>query len=206
MILFSANTFANLEFNKLEEEMKNYPLQEGVQTYQSLELITEVQTRNFTYNDKLKLYKAIKILETVVNSPEFREEIYQHQYNGKTTFFENKGYSNEEIYQIFMSGAEVLNPVNDKVMNFDLTMYRSKNPFSKVKGYTKPDTNRIWIHSKFYRLESWTPTDVAANMVHEWVHKIGFGHSYYFDSNRPYSVPYAIGGIVSKVAKKLNLE
>ena len=32
--------------------------------------------------------------------------------------------------------------------------------------------------------------------MHEWLHKIGFEHSYYNNSDRPYTVPYAIGEIV----------
>ena len=69
-----------------------------------------------------------------------------------------------------------------------------------------PDTMRIWIHKKFFRRSSWTPVDVAANMAHEWVHKIGFGHDYYYTEDRPYSVPYAIGNIVAEVANLMGYE
>lgn len=165
-----------------------------------------VKTRNFTKTDKVKLHRAIEILEIIMNSALLKESIINYQYKGEFRFHQNNNMTNTEIYEHMIKGAEQLKPEVDHTMNFDLTMYRSWNPFSKVKGYTKPDTMRIWIHSKFYRRKSWSPVDVAANMAHEWFHKIGFGHDYYYNEDRPYSVPYAIGGLIIQTAKKLGLE
>ena len=167
-------------------------------------LDVNVYTRNFSRSsDRAKLEKGVEILKEVMNSKRFRELVYSFQWRGERVFNDNNGLSNEEIYAHLMTGAEVLMPEQDNTMNFDLTLYRSWNPFSKVKGYTLPDTMRIWIHKKFYRRRSWTPTDVAANLAHEWVHKMGFGHDYNYNNDRPYSVPYGIGGIVIKVAEEL---
>ncbi len=163
----------------------------------------QVHTRNFRSRDLLKLYQAVQILEKVMNSKQLKNLILNYKYAGEEQFHQNKDMSNLEIYEHLMTGSEDINPGDDQVMNFDLTMYRSWNPWSKVKGYTKPDTLRIWIHSKYYRRSSWTPVDVAANMAHEWVHKMGFGHDYYYNQDRRYSVPYAIGGLVTEVAKKM---
>lgn len=165
----------------------------------------KVKTRNFTDRDKVKLYRAIQILDEVMNSKELKEMILNYSFKGSNTFNQNNGMTNQEIYDHFMTGAEDLKSEIDNTMDFDLTMYRSWNPWSKVKGYTKPDTMRIWIHSKFYRRTSWTAIDVASNMAHEWVHKMGFGHEYYHNEDRPFTVPYAIGGLVGTVAKNLGL-
>ena len=171
----------------------------GVTNVFATPLTVDVHTRNFTNQDKVKLEQAVKLLEAVMNSEEFYQEVMNFKFNTQ----DDEGMTNQEIYDLLMTGAEVLSGEVDYVMNFDLTMYRSKNPFSKVKGYTKPGTNRIWIHSKFYRRKSWTPIDVAANLAHEWTHKMGFGHDYKYTSIRPTSVPYGIGSIVSKVATML---
>lgn len=163
----------------------------------------EVKLNNFLDSDKIKLYKAVEILREVMNSPELKSLILKHKFKGQTTFNQNNGMTNLEIYNHLMTGAENLKPEADKVMNFDLTLYRSKNPWSKVKGYTLPDTMRIWLNKKFYRRSSWTSVDVAANMAHEWVHKMGFGHDYNYNADRPFSVPYAVGKLVGKVATNM---
>ena len=170
-------------------------------------LDVNVHTRNFSRrSDREKLAKGVEVLKAVMNSKRFRELVYGFEFRGERIFNDNNGMSNEEIYAHLMTGAEVLQPEQDHTMNFDLTLYRSWNPFSKVKGYTLPDTMRIWIHKKFYRRRSWTPVDVAANLAHEWVHKMGFGHDFNYNSDRPFSVPYGIGGIVIKVANELGYE
>ncbi|MBT4793515.1 MAG: hypothetical protein HON90_18225 [Halobacteriovoraceae bacterium] len=178
----------------------------GLISHKSLPLKIKVKTRSFSNKDKVKLVNAVKVLAKVMNSPEFKQEVLNFSYKGDRSFHQNNGMSNEEIYRHLMTGAEELSPEHNKTMDFDLTMYRSWNPFSKVKGYTKPDTMRIWVHSKYYRRASWDQISVASNMAHEWVHKMGFGHAYYYNNDRPSSVPYAIGRIVSKVAKDLGLE
>lgn len=166
-------------------------------------LSVDVHMRNFTEADKVKVYKAVEILETVMNSQEFKERIYNFTFKGQKTFHQNNGLSNKDIYAQLMTGEEVLMPNSVGIMNFDLSLYRSKNPWSKVKGYTKPDTMRIWMNKKYFRQSSWTSINVAGNMAHEWVHKMGFGHDYRHNADRPYTVPYAVGYIVGEIAKEM---
>ena len=164
-------------------------------------LKVDVHMRNFLKKDKKKVRKAVKVLLDVMNSKEFKQEVLNYTFKGKKQFNNNKGMTNQEIYDHLMTGAEDLIPEVDHTMNFDLTLYRSWNPFSQVRGYTNPNTKRIWIHKKFFRRRSWTPVDTAANMAHEWVHKMGFTHDYKKTKYRSMSVPYAVGKIVWKVAK-----
>jgi hypothetical protein len=166
----------------------------------------EVHLRNFRDSDKEKLYRAVEVLREVINSKELKEQILNHKFKDDTTFHQNNNMTNLEIYNHLMTGAENLKPDADRVMNFDLTLYRSKNPWSSVKGYTLPDTMRIWLNKKFYRRTSWTPVDIAANMAHEWIHKMGFGHDFNYNSDRPFSVPYAIGDLVGKVARSMGYQ
>lgn len=166
-------------------------------------LKVDVYLRNFNDWESRKIERAKEILEVVMNSPEFKTRVLNFTFKGERRFHRNEGMSNQQILDHLMTGAEDLMPEADGVMNFDLTLYTSWNPWSTVKGYTKPDTMRIWLHTKYFRRTSWTPVDVAANMAHEWVHKMGFGHAYENNPDRPWSVPYAIGRIVGQIAQEM---
>lgn len=199
---FSFADFVELDETSSPEDMRVDHLRTS-KLKTSNQLSVDVYMRNFTEIDQAKVYKAVEILETVINSQEFKERVYNFTWRGEKQFNQNNGLSNKEIYKHIMTGEEILMPHSVGIMNFDLTLYRSKNPWSKVKGYTKPDTMRIWMNKKFFRKSSWTPIDVAGNMAHEWVHKMGYGHAYNNNPDRPYTVPYAIGYIVGDIAREM---
>ena len=64
-------------------------------------------------------------------------------------------------------------------------------------GYTYPDTLRIWINRRFFR--SFRPSQVAANLIHEYMHKLGFTHDYNNTPTRKFSVPYAVGRLIREM-------
>lgn len=206
-LFLSTTTFAedheNFEFFEQEALWSEDGTATTIKSRMSNGLDVEIKVRNFLDSDKIKLYKAVEILQTVMNSAELKERILNFEYKGEQSFHQNNGMTNQEIFDHLMTGAENLMPEADGVMNFDLTLYTSKNPWSKVKGYTTPDSMRIYLNRKFYRKSSWTAVDVAANLAHEWIHKMGFGHDYYYNDDRPYTVPYAIGYLVAEVAKSM---
>lgn len=207
--LFSTNLFAFSYADFVELDEASSPEDMSVEHLRrsklktSNQLTIDVYMRNFRDSDKEKVYKAVEILETVINSKEFKDRVLNFTFKGEKQFHRNNGLSNKEIYENLMTGEEVLMPNSVGIMNFDLTLYRSKNPWSKVKGYTKPDTMRIWMNTKFFRRTSWTSIDVAGNMAHEWVHKMGYGHAYKHNPDRPYTVPYAIGYLVGDIAREM---
>jgi hypothetical protein len=82
-------------------------------------------------------------------------------------------------------------------MNVELELYHSP---SKTIGYTFPDTNRIWMNTKYFN--RYTPVKVADNLMHEWMHKLGFTHEMKYSERRNYSVPYAIGYLIEELAEK----
>ena len=186
----------NYDFEKVQRELVN-PYNDRLKV--------EVYMRNFNTSDRAKVNAAKEALEKIMNSEEFKQRVINFTWNGVRQFNNNNGMTNEQIYDHLMTGSEVLIPDTVGVMNFDLTLYRSKNPWSKVKGYTTPDSMRIYMNTKFFRQSSWTVADVAGNMAHEWVHKMGFGHDYRHNEERPYSVPYAIGHIVGEIASSMGL-
>lgn len=146
---------------------------------------------------KEKLNESFFIIEKIVNSQEFKEKVISYiGEDGQRRYTSNNGLSNEEIYEKLMQAIELLVPNSEGEMNFDLTYY---NRFwSKVIAYTNPGKNNwININWKFYK--NFEIENMASNLVHEWIHLMGFYH----DSARDHdSVPYAVGYIVEDLAKK----
>ncbi len=201
---FGHADFVELDANSPVEDMStdhlvSYPSKTG-------ELNSNIHMRNFTSRDQQKVNLANQILLEIINSEEFKDRVLNFTFKGEKQFNDNQGKTNQQIYDHLMTGSEVLMPGSAGTMNFDLTLYKSKNPWSKVKGYTKPDTMRIWINKKFFRKSSWKPRDVAANMMHEWIHKMGYTHDYKYNQDRQYTVPYAIGYILNDIAQELGYE
>ena len=93
-----------------------------------------------------------------------------------------------------MLGAETLSPEEDEEIDIDITLYYSNN---STVGYTYPNTNRIWVNDKFFAVNSLGK--VAANVLHEWTHKIGFDHDFKRTTRRNFSIPYGVGTIIEKM-------
>ena len=161
-------------------------------------LVVKAMSLQGFYDGNLnKMEKAFELLERVVNSDEFKDRVINFKNTkGERAFASNKGLSNEQIYQIFMEGRETLRPNTPGEMNFDLRLYNRS--WSRVIGYTTPDTNLININWKYFK--NFGAHEVAANLAHEWTHKIGFDHTSAAEHD---SAPYAIGYIIEEIAAKL---
>ncbi len=160
-------------------------------------IVKPMQVTGFDQNSRKKLDSAFEVLEEIVNSDMFKDRVINFKNSkGERKFASNKGLTNEEIYQKFMEGRETLQQNTPGEMNFFLKLYN--RPWSRVIGYTTGDTNVININWKYFK--NYKPGDVASNLAHEWIHKIGFDHV----SAKEYdSVPYAIGYIVQDMADML---
>lgn len=159
-----------------------------------LRVVAEQMT-GFDGEKGVKMEAALKVLEDVVNSEEFKNRVINFvNTKCERAFASNNGKTNEEIYAIFMEGRETLQPNTPGEMNFFLNLYNK--PWSKVIGYTTGKINLININWKFFKGN--TPDDVAANLAHEWTHKIGFDHK---SAKEHDSAPYAIGYIVGELAR-----
>lgn len=142
-----------------------------------------------------KLEAAFRALEEVVNSEEFKERVVNFKNSkGERAFASNNKLTNEEIYARFMEGRENLQQNTPHEMNFYLKLYNK--PWSRVIGWTNQNINTIHINWKYFKGNS--INSVAANLAHEWVHKIGFGHK---SAKEHDSVPYGIGYIVGEMVK-----
>lgn len=154
---------------------------------------------NFNAQQEDKILTAADLIKKVVASEEFKDAILNHTYKGQKTFVDNGGKSNAQIYADILEGQESLRPGQDNEMDLDLEVF---NRNDDTVGYTYPTEIRVWMNSKFLNQNS--PAKVTTNMMHEWLHKLGFKHSHERTAARPYSVPYAVGYLVAKLAKKMS--
>lgn len=155
---------------------------------------TDLSLDHFTPAQQDKIDEAAEVIKTVVASKEFRAAILNHTYNGQKTFVENGGLTNAEIYHRLLQGAEKLSPAKNNTLDAELELYFEE---TGTVGYTTPATTRIFMNTKFFN--SYTPAQVAGNLMHEWMHKIGFGHTTKNTPERPYTVPYAVGYLMTRL-------
>ena len=154
---------------------------------------------NFNTTQEEKVRRAVELIKKVIRTTEFRERVLNYQYKGEKRFFDNHGFSNEEIYQKILEGAEIIgNTKKNNAMDVELELYQQK---TRTIGYTYPNTVRIWMNKKYFN--KYTPVKVADNLMHEWMHKLGFTHAVKWSKDRDHSVPYAIGYLVEELAAKI---
>jgi len=150
---------------------------------------------DFFRGDSLELDKynrAASLLEKVINSEEFKDEVL------KAKFSMNENLSNEKIYEKFISGSTDLQGTKDSVLNFSIEMYSASG---RVVGYTYAYTTTIFSNRSYFKEASLA--EVCCNMAHEYCHKIGFAdkkYRWFIDRN---AVTYTIGSIVQKIAEKI---
>ena len=158
--------------------------------------VKAMDIKGFDGESMKKLEQALEIVEKVVNSEEFKNRVLNFENrNGERAFASNNKLTNEEIYSTFMDGRETLQQNTPGEMNYFLSLYHKR--FSKVIGWTNPSINTINVNWKFFK--NFKPSDVAGNLVHEWVHKIGFGHKSAAEHD---SAPYAIGYIAREMGER----
>lgn len=157
----------------------------------NVDLLTE-----FTATQEEKYNAAVTMVKKVVATEAFRTKVLNHTYNGVKQFVDNRGRTNAQIYQTILDAAESLQPSKNNTMNVGVKLYYENN---SVVGYTNGSITYINVNTKFFN--GYDANEVAGNLFHEWLHKLGYGHSASATASRPYSVPYAIGYIVRTLGK-----
>lgn len=173
------------------------PEPEGEVPEEAYHFDASVKFMNFDTDQAKKVETAIDIIKKVIASAEFRTHVLNFTYNGKRTFVDNGGLTNEQIYLKLLKGAEKLLPEENYEMDLELELYYSSK---STVGYTYPNTVRIWMNTKFFNV--FTPAQVAGNVFHEWTHKLGFDHASSYSVSRDSSVPYALGYLMRDLGKK----
>lgn len=162
----------------------------------ALTFATNVQLIDMTSAQEAKFDRAIEIVKLVVATEEFRARILNHTYQGVRQFVDSNGLSNTQVYNAILEAAEKLYPARNNTMDLEVVLYTAS---TNIVGYTYPNVSKIWVNTKYF--DAYTAAGVAHNLMHEWLHKLGFGHDAQPTPSRPYSVPYAIGSIVADIGK-----
>jgi hypothetical protein len=163
---------------------------------------------NFNESEARKVQEATEHFHEAINSPEFKEFMLNFSYEvqscsgrwcwrkcsvtDRSEFKRNNGLSNEGVYNQLLTGEETLRPGVDREIDVDLELDRRYK--RGVLGYTYSSSKSQWIYNSFFR--NGEVHDVAGNIAHEWVHKMGYGHASKDNSTRKYTVPYAVGYFV----------
>lgn len=173
-------------------------IESGVIPSAALNFNVNIRMANdFTAAQEDKIQTASELIRKVISSEEFKNRILAYKFNGKKGFQDNGGLSNAQIYKKIIEGSEMLTPGIDNEMDLRLEVFRAN---TITVGYTMPSEVRVWMNEKF--LDANRPYQVTTNMVHEWLHKLGFKHAVSNTPTRKYSVPYAVGYMVRDLARK----
>ena len=125
---------------------------------------------------------AVALAHKVVFSQEFMDEVV------KAEFTSTEGKSNLEIYQDYTSRQFVVN-----VRMFSPTLWQR---MMGTVGYDSAHDD--FVHANRYAVT--TPERLAALIIHEFGHVLGYSHS---SAREHTSVPYKMGEIAEKVIKQL---
>ena len=153
---------------------------------------TKIKMVNFSAANKKKVHKAASMIQRILMSEEFKNEILDARFTW------TMGLSNLEIYEKILKGAEKLSPKEDYEMDVVLETFYAD---AVTVGYTMTGSQKVFMNRKF--LHRFTPAEVTSNIMHEWLHKLGFSHEVEDSPSRRDSVPYAVGYIVRRLAKEL---
>lgn len=185
-------------FDDLFDYQEQYLLERSVKLPSETKLFdAELNFVGFTPYSEDKVKKAVSLIKKVVTDKEFYHFVLNFTHNGKKQFHFNEGLSNKEIYQTIINAQEVLLPIKNHKMDLDLKLYYSP---TNVVGRTRTDELRIYLNTRFFKI--FTISEVAGNIFHEWLHKLGFKHEVESTPDRQYSVPYALGDMVVKLGQK----
>lgn len=157
---------------------------------------TNVDLMNLTTTQATKYNKAVALVKKVVATEKFRTSILNHTYNGSKTFANNNGLTNAQIYQSILDAAEKLTPAKNNTMDLGVKFYYQANT---VVGWTNSSITYINVNTKYFNI--YEINEVAGNLFHEWLHKLGYGHDSSSTTRRPYSVPYAVGYLIRDIGK-----
>lgn len=156
-----------------------------------------IRTTKLTPKENLKVTKSEMLMELVINSPEFKQEILTADFSGETSQW--KYSTNLEIYEHIMSGQEILRPRRDNKANIELATFKP-NWYTRHIGHTYKTVLTQWINRQYLRARHYVK--IASNILHEWGHKLGFDHDFENTARRKFSVCYRLNLIFEKLAPR----
>ncbi len=157
-----------------------------------------LDAQGLSERELIRVREASVRVEEVFNDPEFAQRILAFGQATGVGFQESQGLDNGEILERIQRGVELCGGGELHRVDLRIQGYISFNPWSRVPGQVKNGDCRIWLNRKYLRDPEWRVADIAGTLAHEWMHLLGFTHAYRETSLRSFSVPYAIGEMVTE--------
>ena len=147
-----------------------------------------------------KAQAAARVLEAVLNSTEFSRQLADRRDLQST-----EGFSSSEILQIMRSGKTLSSlRARDDVINKTIALALSIAPttaeYASFDGFTDLGTGIIYTRKEWFDAQS--ICRLAGLFAHEYMHVVGFSHATFYHPWLRRSVPYAVGNMVTELAKK----
>lgn len=156
------------------------------------------QVSGYSGAERAKLDEATGLLAKVLNSREFRDGVLNATFNGRLGFAGDPR-TPAEIYATIRAGKENYTDAADGEVDLNLELKNFSWFQRNVVGYTTESSDTLTINRSFF--SAYTPAEVAGNLAHEWLHKLGFEHDFKATARRPDSVPYELGELVERLAQ-----
>jgi len=183
--------------------------------------------KSISFSDQqiAKLEEAKTLLEVAINSERFKEEVLKFSHGGGSystgwgpwrrwhqsplrKYFSWNFYTtldgkdsdtltNEEVYAFIMRGKSLYEATGNSAIEIQITMSNQRG----VLGWTYPNQLMTWVSAWFFN--SSDSPDIASNLAHEAMHKLGFDHTFNWTHTRDFTIPYAVGNIVYKICREL---
>lgn len=182
-------------------ELTDAQIASEVAPIQAQTFAIDANLSGFERDHEDKIHRAFDLIKRVVASDEFKRRVLGHTWKGKKEFVDNGGDSNAEVYKKILNASEKLTPGNNNTMDLSLESYHES---ANVIGYTMPGIRTIYMNKRYLSKSSFKTNQVAMNLIHEWLHKLGFKHAQKDSPSRPHSVPYAVGYIMRELASKID--
>ncbi len=163
----------------------------------SQHIIVNINTEKL--NNQLRRDKALKAvsqLERVINSDVFEKIFIETLMNTDYSQAELSSFfkaAPKEIFDLLMSGKELLSPEADHKMNIIIDDYYS---IKRVVGFTYPSEPTIYVNTKYFDKRS--SKLIGSNLLHEYGHLQGLKHDFKSTSRRPSSLCYLFNDIYEK--------
>ena len=165
-----------------------------------------------TPSEVARLTKLISEAHAVVNHPEFEKRVRNAKIkNGKSFSYSDE--SGNQVFEKILEGSELGGPKDNVWQLFYefspkprkcFGVGRWKKCSSWILGWTDPSIKKVFINSL-----PWPDRDdsgIVGTIVHEQLHKLGYGHPFNDTPTRYLSAPYAVGTIAAEIHKKYFLK
>lgn len=170
----------------------------------------KIITKDLDIQEQQKIELARQHIERIVNSILFKEYVLNYSFTinectGRLWWkkcsiktynkFWSTDLTNKQVYDTIMKGKESLSNEGDDE-EADIFLEIDRRYSRNVIGYTNPSTPWQFVYNWFFGKSS--IQELAGNLFHEWLHKIGFDHDFKYNDYRPFSVPYALGDYIER--------